>query len=101
MKKTPHFKALVNYYSPEKGGLVAPISTGFRSSFKFPFELQTYIGVHIFSEDELIYPGDSATVMITLIGAEMFYKNLYEGMDFELYDNSQIIGTGVISSILT
>ncbi|SDQ64323.1 hypothetical protein SAMN05421664_1989 [Chryseobacterium soldanellicola] len=100
MKKNVHFKALINYYDSERGGLVSPISSGFRSTLTFPLESKSYLGIQTFSDDELIFPGDSATVDITLINAEPFLEKLYEGMDFELSNNSQTIGYGVITGIL-
>ncbi len=99
MKKPSHFKALINYYPTEKGGLVSPVSTGFRAALQFPFELQTYIGVQTFEEEELIFPGDSATVDVTLINAELFLDKLYTGMDFELSSNTNTIGNGVIIAV--
>ncbi|MBD8081474.1 hypothetical protein [Chryseobacterium caseinilyticum] len=99
MKKPSHFTALINYYQTEKGGVVNPISTGFRASFQFPFELQTYFGSQNFEDPELIFPGDSVSVEVTLINAESFLSKLYTGMDFEISDNSGVIGNGVISEV--
>ncbi|MBW3521218.1 MULTISPECIES: hypothetical protein [unclassified Chryseobacterium] len=99
MKKPSHFKALINYYTTEKGGLVTPISTGSRASFQFPFELRTYIGIHMIKEEELIFAGDSVTLDITLVNAESFLEKLYKGMDFEISDHSGIIGSGVITEV--
>lgn len=99
MKKLPNFKALINYYPTEKGGLVSPVSTGFRATFQFPFELQPYIGAQTFEEEELIFPGDSVTVDVTLINAELFLEKLYTGMDFEISDNTGTIGNGIIIAV--
>lgn len=99
MKKTAHLKALINYFPSEKGGLTSPISSGYRCDIKFPFELISYIAVQTFTEAELIFPGDSAKIEITLIGAEQFLSKLYKGMDFELLDNSGNIADGVITEI--
>lgn len=99
MKKPSHFRALINYYQTAKGGVVNPVSTGFRAEFQFPFELKTYIGIQTFEDEELIFPGDSAVVDVTLINAESFLKNLYSGMDFEISDASGIIGSGVITAL--
>ncbi|MFY1045982.1 hypothetical protein [Chryseobacterium sp. GP-SGM7] len=99
MKKNIHFKALINYYSIENGGLTSPISSGYRSSVKFPFELTPYIAVQEFHHSELIFPGDSAVIEVTLIGAEKFLEKLYNGMDFELEDNSGNIANGVITEL--
>ncbi|WP_139418604.1 hypothetical protein [Chryseobacterium mulctrae] len=98
MKKIVHFTALINYYTTEKGGLVTPVSSGFRASFKFPFELVAYIGVQEFTHTELIFPGDSEKVDVTLINADLFLGKLYTGMDFVISDNSGIIGDGMITS---
>ncbi|WP_262147312.1 hypothetical protein [Chryseobacterium foetidum] len=96
MKKPSHFKALIHYNLTEKGGIVNPVSTGFRASFQFPFELQTYIGSQNFEDPELIFAGDSVAVDVTLVNAESFLSKLYTGMDFEISDNSGVIGNGVI-----
>ncbi|WP_375181259.1 hypothetical protein [Chryseobacterium sp.] len=98
-KKIAHFKAQINYKTAEKGGLISPISSGFRSEIKFPFELKTYIAAQTFSETELIFPGDSASIDVTLNGADSFLDQLYEGMDFELSDNSGVIGEGIITEL--
>lgn len=99
MKKTVHFKALINYLSSEKGGLISPISSGYRSEIKFPFELKSYVAAQTFTEAEIIFAGDSANIDVTLIGAEEFLEKLYRGMDFELSDNSGSIGNGVITEV--
>ena len=99
MTKTSHFKALIHLKTTKEGGLVSPISTGFRSLFQFPFDLKTYIGVYTFEEDELIFPGDSVSIDITLLNAEEFLEKLFTGMDFELSDNSGAIGNGVVTVV--
>ena len=100
MKKIVHFTALINYYTTEKGGLVTPVSSGFRASFKFPFELKEYTGVQEFTHTELIFRGDSEKVDVTLINADSFLEKLYTGMDFVISDNSGIIGDGIITTVL-
>jgi len=99
MKKSIHFKAQINYFTTNKGGLVTPISDGYRSEIKFPFENKSFIAAQTFTETELIFPGDSATINITLIGAEQFLDKLYNGMDFELADNSGIIADGIVTEV--
>ncbi|WP_265131036.1 hypothetical protein [Chryseobacterium oranimense] len=100
MRKAIHFKALINYFKTEKGGLVSPVSDGFRAFIKFPFELKSYIAVQTFNHTELIFPGDSVSIEVTLIDAEQFLEKLYEGMDFELIDNSGTIGAGIITEVM-
>lgn len=99
MKKTVHFKALVKYLSSENIGLVTPVSSDYRSEIKFPFALKSYIAAQTFTETEIVFPGDSANIDVTLIGADEFLEKLYRGMDFELSDNSGSIGNGVITEV--
>lgn len=99
MKKPSHFKALISYYATENGGIVNPVSTGFRASFHFPFELTAYTGIQTFEGEDLIFPNDSATVDVFLINAQTFLNKIYTGMDFEISDNSGNIGNGIVSEI--
>lgn len=98
-KKIAHFKALINYLSSKNGSLISPISSGYRSEIKFPFELKSYIAAQTFTETEIIFPGDSENVDVTLIGVEQVLEKLYRGMDFELFNNSGSIGNGVITEV--
>lgn len=99
MKKSSHFKALIHLKNTKEGGLVSPVSTGFRSLFQFPFELKTYIGIYTFEENELIFPGDSVSIDIALLNADEFLGKLFTGMDFDISDNSGIIGNGVVTAV--
>lgn len=99
MKKRPHFKALITYNKTEDGGIVTPVSSGFRASFKFPFENRMYIGSQTYPETELVFPGDVIPAEVTLIGDDIPNDQLYEGMDFELADQSGTIGSGVIKTV--
>jgi len=94
-----HFKAQINYFSTERGGLITPVSTGYRSEIKFPFELNSYIAIQNFADTDLIFPGDLASVNITLMNAEPFLEKLYKGMDFQLSDNSGIIADGIVTEV--
>ncbi|GGG59537.1 hypothetical protein [Epilithonimonas arachidiradicis] len=96
MKRKPHFKALLNYYSSEEGGLVTPVSPGYRTGIRFPFDSQEFIGIQIFPDGQLIFSGDIANVDMQLVNADQIIERLYEGIDFEMVINSNVIGTGVI-----
>ena len=99
MKKRPHFKALITYKKTEDGGIVTPVSSGFRASFKFLFESRMYIASQTFPETELVFPGDVINAEITMIGDDILNDKLYEGMDFDIADQSGIIGSGVITTV--
>lgn len=99
MRKKPHFKALLNLFTTENGGIATPVSSGFRTVVRFPFDSREFIANHTFEETELIFAGDSTTVDITLIQADDVLKKLYEGLDFELSMNSNVIGNGVVTQL--
>lgn len=99
MQKKPHFRAMVTYIHSDKGGLITPVSSGFRVNLKFPFESQTFIGIQIIEEEELIFPGDSLSIDFSLVADKLFLEKLYKGMDFEISDNFKTIGSGIISEI--
>lgn len=99
MKKRPHFKALMTYRTTEDGGIVTPVSSGFRVSLKFAFESKLYIASQTFPETELVFPGDVISAEITMISDDMPNDKLYEGMDFEFEDQSGTIGSGVITTV--
>ena len=99
MKKKPHFKAILTYLSTDEGGIVTPVSSGFRSVIRFPYDNQEIIANHAFSETELVFPGDSVNADILMLEAERVIEKIYEGMDFDLLINSNIIGSGVITQI--
>lgn len=100
MKKTSYFTALINFYPTDHNGLVSPVSTGFRVLFQFPYEMQPYLGALNFEEEELIFPGDSRSINISLINADSFVSKLYNGMDFEIVDQSGVIGNGIVTETL-
>jgi len=99
MKKKIHYKALVTYLSTDESGLVAPLSSGFRCSVRFAFQNMDFIGIQNFTDTELVFPGDKANADFSLIDADTFIKDLYEGMDFELFTNSDKIGSGIITEV--
>lgn len=99
MKRRPHFNALITYHKTEDGGLVTPVSSGFRAFFKFPFEGEMYTASQTFPETELAFPGDAVNAEVTLITADTMIQKLYKGMDFEIADNSGMIGSGIITMV--
>jgi translation elongation factor EF-Tu-like GTPase len=99
MKKRPHFKALMTYKTTEDGGIVTPVSSGFRTSLKFPFDTRLYMASQTFSETELVFPGDVISAEITMINDGTPSDKFYEGMDFEFEDQSGTIGSGVITTV--
>lgn len=67
MNKRPHFKATLTYFSTEDGGILTPVSSGFRTSIKFLYDHKEYIANQTFLETELVFPRDIVSADIILL----------------------------------
>ena len=99
MEKRPHFKATVTYLKTEDGGIVTPLSSGFRINNKFPNDTQEILANQTFIDTEIVFPGDSVSADIYLLQANETLEKIYAGQDFDLLINSVIIGNGTITHI--
>ena len=99
MKKRPHFKALLTFLPTEDGGIATPVSSGFRTAIQFPFDSREFLANHTFLEIDLVFPGDIINVDITLLDSGDALEKAYEGLDFELLLNSNLIGSGTIAQL--
>jgi hypothetical protein len=99
MEKRPHFKATLTYLSTEDGGIITPVSSGFRAIIKFPYSNKDFIANQTFIETELVFPGDTVSADIFLLDAQEVLEEIYTGIDFDLLLNSNMIANGVITFI--
>ncbi len=99
MKTKPHFTALLTYASTEEGGKTAPVSSGDRPGFKFPFDEKLFTGIQKFAGTELVFPGDSVHADITLLNPEQLTATIYEGMDFDFYEGDKLTGHGTVTAL--
>lgn len=99
MKKISHFKATITYLSTENGGIVTPVSSGFRTVIRFPFDHKEFLATHFFLETELVFPGDTVSADILLLDGKEALEKIYTGIDFDLFINTNNIGSGVITQI--
>lgn len=97
--KRPHFKATITYLATEAGGIVTPVSSGFRTLIRFPYGNKELIANQTFLEIEIVFPGDTVSADIVLLEPEETLEKIYEGIDFDLLINSNTIGSGVITQI--
>jgi translation elongation factor EF-Tu-like GTPase len=99
MKKRPHFTATLTYLATEEGGIVTPVSSGFRCIVRFPYDNTEFLANQTFIDTELVFPGDIINADINLVGNPEILGKIYEGMDFDLFLNDNAIGNGVITTI--
>ena len=99
MKRSPHFKATLTYFATEDGGIVTPVSSGFRCIFRFPYLNQDCLASQTFIETELVFAGDTVSADIILLEAKEILEKIYKGLDFDLFVNLIKIGSGIITDI--
>lgn len=99
MEKRPHFKATLTYLKTEQGGIVTPVSPGFRCLIRFPYDNKELVANQSFTETEIVFPGDTVSADIYFVEAKETLEKIYTGLDFDLLINSNMIGSGVITQI--
>jgi len=100
MKIKPNFTALLTYLPSKDGVKTTPVSSGYRPSIKFPFDLELYIGVQTFLGTDLVFPGDTANAEIALLKSDYVTGKIYEGLDFDFFEGENLIGHGVVTKII-
>lgn len=94
------FIAKLQYRTTEEGGRSTPAFSKYRPQVKFDFEEMQTSGEQTFLNKEQVFPGESVTAKIRILGVELFKHRLEPEMNFEFREGSRIIGTGEILEIL-
>lgn len=100
MKTKPHFVANLKYLKSEEGGRLAPATSGYRPGIKFPFYAGFFSGIQTFIGKDTVISGENIEAEITLLDTNYFKGKLCEGMKFEFYEGSILIGNGIITKLL-
>ncbi|MDF2553949.1 MAG: hypothetical protein K0R36_3358 [Chryseobacterium sp.] len=100
MKIKPQFTAILTYLPAKDGVKTTPVSSGYRPSIKFPFDLELYTGMQNFIGTDLVFPGDTVTAEIALLKSEYVTGKIYEGLDFDFFEGENLIGHGVVTKII-
>ena len=84
----------------EQGGRKTPAFSSYRPQVKFDFtEMQTS-GQQTFIDKVIGYPGDKVKAKIKILSPDYFEDSLKAGMNFEIRDGSNVIGTGQIKHVI-
>ncbi len=100
MKIKPQFTALLTYLPAKDGVKTTPVSSGYRPLIKFPFDLELYTGMQNFIGTDLVFPGDTVMAEIALLKNDHVNGKIYEGLDFDFFEGSNLIGNGVVTKII-
>ena len=90
---------MLTFSTTENGGLTSPVSSGYRPTVKFPFSEENFIAVANFEDPELVFPGEIVNVDVTLLRADEYLNQIYEGQDFEMYEGENHVGHGTVTEI--
>ena len=93
----PHFRAQLTFAPDDDETTRSPVTSGYRAAIMFPFRQDSLIGIFNFTDVELAFPGDTVQAEITV--PELGHFKIYEGMDFEFYENTRIVGQGVVTKV--
>lgn len=99
MEPKTHFTALLTFVSEKEGGRSTPSSSGYRALLKFGFVQKETIGIFTFPDDELVFPGDTVSAEVVLSDLENVKDKLYQGLDFEMFENDVLVGNGVVKKL--
>lgn len=101
MKIKFRFAALLTFLSEKESSKTTPVSSGYRCDIKFPFDLVLHTARLQFPETDLVYPDDTVNTEMTLLKNAEITEKIYEGLDFDFYEGTQLIGHGVVTKMIS
>lgn len=93
-------KAKLKYRTTEEGGRKRSAYSGYRPHVKFPGKFELTSGQQRFVNTNEVKPGETVEAEITLLFTDPFRNYLYVGLNFNFYESSVLIGSGVILEVL-
>ena len=91
----PDIKGKVEFYKNVKD---VPVTSGYRPSHEITGNIGTS-GEHIYYDNEIVFPGDTAMAYIKFLSPESYTHELYEGKELTLKEASQVVGKVTIIEI--
>jgi hypothetical protein len=99
-KGEPDFIAKVTYLTTQEGGRINYAVSGYRPHVKFDGKKELTSGEQLFIDREKVFPGDTVTAEIRLLGKDYFKNYLYVGQHFEVAEASHLVGHGEVLEII-
>jgi hypothetical protein len=98
-KGEPDFIAKVTYLTTEQGGRKGYAASGYRPHVKFDGRKELTSGEQLFVDREKVFPGDTVTAEIRILGKNLFKNYLFIGQHFEVAEASHLVGHGEIIEV--
>lgn len=99
-KGEPDFLARVTYLTTEQGGRIGYATSGYRPHVKFDGRKELTSGEQLFIDKDKVFPGESVTAEIRILGTDFFKNYLFIGQHFEVAEASHLVGHGVILEVV-
>jgi hypothetical protein len=98
-KGEPDFIARVTYLTAERGGRKGYAASGYRPHVKFDGRKELTSGEQLFIDKDKVFPGETVTAEIRIIGTDFFKNYLYVGQHFEVAEGPHLVGHGEILEV--
>lgn len=99
-KGEPDFIARVTYLTTEHGGRKGYAASGYRPHVKFDGRKELTSGEQLFIDKDRVFPGETVTAEIRIIGTDFFKNYLFVGQHFEVAEASHLVGHGEILEVI-
>ncbi len=99
-KDLPDFTANVKYLTTEEGGRKGYAASGYRPHFQLIGKKEMTSAEQLFINKDKVFPGESVSAEIRILGVETFEGLLYEGLEFKLGEGNRIVAEGVIKEVI-
>jgi translation elongation factor EF-Tu-like GTPase len=93
-KGEPDFIARVTYLTTEQGGRIGYAASGYRPHVKFDGRKELTSGEQLFIDKDKVFPGETVTAEIRILGTDFFKNYLFVGQHFEVAEASHLVDTG-------
>ena len=99
-KGEPDFIARVSYLTAEQGGRKGYAASGYRPHVKFDGRKELTSGEQIFIDKDKVFPGETVTAEIRILGVDFFKSYLFVGQHFEVAEASNLVGHGEVLKVI-
>jgi hypothetical protein len=99
-KGEPDILARVTYLTTEQGGRKGYATSGYRPHVKFDGRKELTSGEQLFIDKDKVFPGESVTAEIRILGRDFFKNYLFVGQHFEVAEASHLVGHGEILEVV-
>ena len=94
----PDILAEVEYFKGTKDSRETPCTSGYRPAHQVTDEYLT-TGEHIYFENDVVWPGESAKVYVKFLSPEIYPHCLWVGKELNVNEASKIVGRLTVKEI--